>query len=250
MRERQASYLWLGLVGGVLLMSGHAAFGQQAPGAKNPLSGFSQNKGQPIQITSQSLEVRDKDKMATFIGKVRAVQGETVLESAKLIVFYDGDQTGTDASARSGSGGPLAGGGQIKRLEAKGGVIMTQKDQVAVGEEGIYEMKANTVTLIGNVTVTQGKNVIQGHKVVVNLETGLYRVEPKEGGGTVSTVITPNETPANKPAPSAAAPKKPPANGVNARPAANGGNSGSTSRPATTTTAPRRDASQPIPLRQ
>ena len=35
--------------------------------------------------------------------------------------------------------------------------MVTQKDQTATGEIGIFDMKTNTVTLNGNVVMTQGQ---------------------------------------------------------------------------------------------
>ena len=35
---------------------------------------------------------------------------------------------------------------QIRRAEAKGGVVVTQKDQTATGDIGIFDARANTVT--------------------------------------------------------------------------------------------------------
>jgi lipopolysaccharide export system protein LptA len=47
-------------------------------------------------------------------------------------------------------------------------------------------MKANTVTLSGGVTMTQGKNVLRGDKLVVDLTSGVSRVESgKNGQGRV-----------------------------------------------------------------
>jgi lipopolysaccharide export system protein LptA len=70
------------------------------------------------------------------------------------------------------------GGSQsIKRLEARGGVIVTQKDQTATGENGIFDMKSNTVTLRGNVVISQAKNVVRGDRLIVNLTTGVSVVE-------------------------------------------------------------------------
>lgn len=247
----------VGFACGAFLLGAGGALAQQPPqpqpqaaqpsGKVGPA--FTQNRGQPINITAQSLEVRDKDKIATFTGKVRAVQGDTILETAKLIVFYEGDATGSgnsgagNAPSRPAQSGQMPASSQIKRLEAKGGVVLTQKDQTAVGEEGVYDMKTDTVTLTGNVTATQGKNVISGHKMVVDMKTGLTRVDPLPGQ-TVSTSFTPNDQPkpAEKPKPAAPAaqPQKPAANG---RGSANTGNRSGQA-------APRRDASQPIPLRQ
>ena len=61
---------------------------QQPSGPPNALQGFSQNHDKPIKINSATLEVRDKDKMATFAGDVHLVQGDTTLRSKTLVVFY------------------------------------------------------------------------------------------------------------------------------------------------------------------
>jgi len=54
---------------------------------------------------------------------------------------------------------------------------VTQKDQTATGDLGIFDMATNTVTLTGHVMMTQGKNVLRGEKLVVNLTSGVSRVE-------------------------------------------------------------------------
>jgi len=72
------------------LVSG-LALAQGTGGPPNALQGFSKNRKEPIKIVSDSLEVRDKDKVATFIDNVRVTQGDTTLECKKLVVFYDGD---------------------------------------------------------------------------------------------------------------------------------------------------------------
>ena len=57
----------------------------------NALQGFSQNRDQPVKIDAATLEVRDKDKVATFGGNVHLVQGDTTLRCKTLVVFYDQD---------------------------------------------------------------------------------------------------------------------------------------------------------------
>ena len=44
-------------------------------------------------------------------------------------------------------------------------------------------MKSNTVTLLGNVVVSQGQNVMRGDRLVVDLTTGVSRVECRQGTG-------------------------------------------------------------------
>lgn len=174
-----------------LLASG-AALAQGSKGPPNALQGFSQNRDEPVQIQAATLEVRDKQKVATFSGDVRVKQGDTTMLCKTLVVLYeqdDGKKTKTMKAATPGPGGEQ----KIKRLEARGGVVVTQKDQTATGELGIFDMPNNTVTLTGNVIMTQGKNVLRGDKLMVNLATGVSRVESSKGGlGRVEGLFIPS----------------------------------------------------------
>src|SRR5215468_2462394 len=136
---------------------------QQPSGPPNALQGFSQNRDKPIKINSATLEVRDKDKVATFAGDVHLVQGDTSMRSKTLVVFYDNEAESKPATRPAGAtqAGPQQ-NQQIKRVEAKGNVIVVQKDQIATGESGIFDMQANTVTLTGNVVISQGQNTVKG----------------------------------------------------------------------------------------
>jgi lipopolysaccharide export system protein LptA len=172
-------------------------------GPPNALQGFSQNRDKPLKITSASLEVRDKEKIATFSGDVHLVQGDTTLRSKTLVVFYDDEaDTKSDASksdAQKPAKPPAAAGAepmsqQIRRVEVKGGVLVTQKDQTATGESGVFDMQANTVTLLGNVVISQGQNVVRGDRLTVDLNSGVSRVEcgKTQGQCRVQALIQPN----------------------------------------------------------
>ena len=154
-------------------------------GVPNALQGFSKNRDQPVKIASASLEVRDKDKVATFSGDVHVSQGDTTLKCKTLLVYYD--DHGRSATLKAAEPGP-GGQQQISRLEAKGGVTVNQKDQTATGSTGVFDMKANTVTLSGNVVVTQGQNVLRGERLIVDLTSGVSRVE----GGRVQGLFLPH----------------------------------------------------------
>ena len=192
------------LLTAVALMASIAgAQAQPQPASKGPpnaLQGFSQNRDQPVHIESATLEVRDKDKVATFSGDVKVVQGDTTMKCKSLVVFYeqdaDAEKAGTAAKPAAKTmpaATPGPGGSQkIKRLEAHGNVVVLQKDQTATGELGIFDMKANTVTLTGGVTMTQGQNVLRGDKLIVDLTSGVSRVESgKNGQGRVQGLFLP-----------------------------------------------------------
>jgi lipopolysaccharide export system protein LptA len=170
-------------------------------GPPNALQGFSQNRDKPLKITSVSLEVRDKDKVATFSGDVHLVQGDTTLRSKTLMVFYDDEADKDKAEAPKPKPAPAAGAAaaepmsqQIRRVEAKGGVLVTQKDQTATGESGIFDMQGNTVTLLGNVVISQGQNVVRGDRLTVDLTSGVSRVEcgKTQGQCRVQALIQPS----------------------------------------------------------
>ena len=153
-------------------------------GPPNALQGFSQNRDQPVHIEAATLEVRDKDKVATFSGNVHVTQGDTGLRCKSLLVFYEqGGADSADKTKNLQAATPGPGGQQsIKRLEAHGAVVVTQKEQTATGDLGIFDMKTNTVTLTGNVVMTQGQNVLRGEKLVVDLTSGVSRVESGRNG--------------------------------------------------------------------
>jgi lipopolysaccharide export system protein LptA len=154
-----------------------AVHAQQPNGPPNALQGFSQNRDKPIKINSATLEVRDKDKMATFAGDVHLVQGDTSMRSKTLVVFYEDDAAAKPAApsaATTQAGSPQ--NQQIKRVEAKGNVIVTQKDQTATGDTGVFDMRANTVTMLGNVVISQGPNVVRGDTLTVDMTTGVSRI--------------------------------------------------------------------------
>ncbi len=175
----------------VALLTLSIAFAQSANAPPNALQGFSQNRDQPVKIDAASLEVRDKNKIATFSGNVRVVQGDTTLRCKSLAVFYDQDGAGNAMTAAKP--GP-AGQQRIRRLEARGGVVVTQKDQTATGDLGAFDMASNTVTLTGNVVVTQGQSILRGQRLTVNLATGVSQVE----GGRVQGLFQPSAAGAQK----------------------------------------------------
>ena len=214
--------------------------------AASPFQGFSSDSGKPVDVKSDSLEVHQEEQKAIFTGNVVATQGESVLRTNELTVFYenadntakdgkakdakpadtksgdakpadakpadakpadpkaadakpaDGQQAGdtkaaetkpadTSKAPASGSGTPAS---SIKKLVARGNVVVTSKDQKATGANGVMDMATNVATLTGGeVVMIQGPNVLKGTKLTVNLKTGIARVEG--GGGTgVSGVFT------------------------------------------------------------
>ena len=174
-----------------LSVPGSAAAQGPHAAATSPLLGGvqHQNKDQPIQIESATLEVRDKSKMATFSGDVQVVQGDMTIKCQTLVVFYGAEHGASARGQRVATvtapvaGAPVQqalmpqGAQDIRRIEARGGVTVVSKDQNASGDLGVYDLKKKTITLTGNVVVSQGKNVLHGDRVVVDTTTGNAHIE-------------------------------------------------------------------------
>ena len=185
--RRIACTIGSGLIAVVVMTANEAAAQSSVKGVPNAMQGFSQNRDQPIQIEAAALEMRDKKKEATFSGNVKVVQGDTTMTSKILVVYYESSNS-SDAKSKapaktemkSATPGP-SGASSIKRLEAKGNVVVTQKDQVVTGETAIFDTKTNLVTMLGGVVLTQGKNVLRGDRLIVDMTTGVSRVESNNG---------------------------------------------------------------------
>jgi lipopolysaccharide export system protein LptA len=170
------------------------ATAQKNQGPPNALQGFSQNRDEPVKIRATALEVREKDNMATFTGDVYVLQGDTEMRCNVLVVSYE-KETGT-RTANAAEPGP-GGDRQIHRIEAKGDVLVVQKDQNATGDAATFNMRENTVTLVGNVIVTRGTNVLRGQRLVVDLTSGVSKMDGGRIDGIFQSAPRPSPDPRN-----------------------------------------------------
>ena len=163
------------------------------------------------------LVVHDAQKYATFKGNVKAVQGTTTLRSRELDVHY----VGAAATAwprvpipqgqprprpapppaqgmrnPSGVGLGANNGTQISKIEARGEVVITSdQDQTTTSDWALYDVPAQLVTVGGNVVLMQGKNVLKGDRLVIDLKTGESRFENRgnTAGGRIRALFMPKE---------------------------------------------------------
>lgn len=198
---RRRVRLWA--VAAVLTASASAAAQGPHPAPPGSIQGGleEQNQNQPVQIDAETLEVRDKSKTATFSGNVQVVQGDTTMKCRTLVVFYE-KEVGLSGDKPAADGKPASGATlnkqSVRRIEARGDVTVVSKDQTASGDLGVDDLLTKTITLSGNVVVTQGKNVIHGERVIVDTVTGNAHVEaaPAASGtpqGRVRALIIPQK---------------------------------------------------------
>lgn len=159
-------------------------FAQEVP---NAMQGFGRDRKEPVKIEANSLEIRDRESYAVFEGNVTVKQGDSTMRAPKLKVYYEGsmskkkdkDKTGDSKSVNAvqSTKDEKKSNQRIKKIEAIGGIVITAKDQKAVGDHAVFDMPSNTATITGNVVVSQGPNVMTGDKIIVDMNTGLSRLE-------------------------------------------------------------------------
>jgi len=147
----------------------------------SPFGGFKHDNTQPIEITSDALEVQQANNLAIFTGEVIAGQGTLRLTADRVEVYYDREDTSGETGA-------------IKRLRAEGNVLLSNGAETAKGRWGEYDVVAGTMRMGGDVILTQGDNVINGESLLINLDAGTGRVESGGGGGRVKSVFNPSQT--------------------------------------------------------
>jgi lipopolysaccharide export system protein LptA len=170
----------LALVAIVAACLASSAAGAAQSGVQGQFQGLKMSGNDPIQIESDRLEVREKENLAIFSGNVAVVQGTTLLKAGKLTVYYvpgTGSTTGGDAA--------------IDRLEVENTVYVKSDDQIATGDRGTFDMKTNMLVLTGDkVVLTQGKSVLVGCKLTVNMKTNQANFEGcAASGGRVKTLL-------------------------------------------------------------
>lgn len=173
---------------GIILALGLATVASIASAQVRQERGVSALKGHnsnaPVDVTADRIEVQERADRALFVGNVHATQAELSLQTARLTVAYS-----------SGGGGAGNGGVQIHRLDAAGGVTVRSPSETASGEFGIYDLDRKLITIIGNVQLTQGRNVVSGQRLVINLDSGRAVIDGgppgvNSSGGRVSGHFT------------------------------------------------------------
>lgn len=133
--------------------------------------GMKADTSAPVEVSADQLSVNQTTGKAEFSGNVLIGQGQMKLSADKVVVQYvQGDTQ------------------KIDNLDATGNVTLVNGPDAAEAKQAIYEVASGNITLIGDVLLTQGQNVMSGERMVVNLSDGTAQVN-----GRVRSVLQPAE---------------------------------------------------------
>lgn len=149
--------------GTVVLVSAFLLFAGPAPAQ---VFG-SHDSNAPVNFNAGRIEVQDRADRVVLLGAVRVEQAGLTLNAARMTVAY-----------RS------IGGIEIDRIDASGGVTIRKAGDTASGNVAIYDLNRRLITLIGDVTITQGTNRLSGGRVIIDLESGRSTIDGRSTGGS------------------------------------------------------------------
>lgn len=129
----------------------------------------------PVNFTADRIEVQDRADRVVVSGNVEVTQAGMTLNAARMTVAYH-NPPGSAASSNMG-------GIEIDRIDASGSVVITKADQTARGNVAIYDLNAKLITMLGNVSLTQGANRLTGGRLVMDLNSGRTTVDGRSSGG-------------------------------------------------------------------
>lgn len=128
-----------------------------AVGAAHGAGGISNhNSNAPVNYEADNIFLDDKAKRAVLTGHVVITQAELKMTAARTVMDY------TDNGSI-----------KISLINSTGGVVVTRDNEKAVGDVASYDFNRSVIVMAGNVTLTRGKDISHGSRLVVDLKTGL-----------------------------------------------------------------------------
>ena len=141
----------------------------------HPLAVQAQGSG-AVEIEAAEMEILETDKRAIFRGDVIAKRPGDTIRCAEMVVDY------VDVKQSDGSSNT-----EVDSLDCKAAVTINTATQVITGDLARFALRKDLLTVTGNVKVVQGKTVIRGPRLTVDLKSKRTKME----GGRVKGTFVP-----------------------------------------------------------
>ena len=126
------------------------------------------DRNEPISFSSDSLFFNEQTGTSEMKGSVNISQGNTSLSSNYAEISFNVNTN------------------ELERFFASGEVVLKSGNDIAMGDEAVYDFKKNELTFLGNVYFSQSGSTLKAEKAVINTETGSASMM-----GSVKTMLMP-----------------------------------------------------------
>ena len=128
------------------------------------------DRNEPISFSSNTLSFNQETGTSEMKGSVSIIQGNTVLSSDYAEVSFNVDTN------------------ELERFYASGNVVLKSGNDIASGNEAIYNFIEGQLTFLGEVHFSQSGSTVKADKAVINTETGSASMT-----GNVQTTLLPTK---------------------------------------------------------
>lgn len=132
----------------------------------------------PFDISADTLEVIETERVAIFQGSVQATQGAMRLTADELRVQYS---SGGDSARRT-----------IESVWAVGNAQFTNGTDRVTGEQARYNLVAETLEITGGAVLERDGSRITGERFFADLATGRSELTGGESGRVRAIFVSPN----------------------------------------------------------
>jgi lipopolysaccharide export system protein LptA len=129
-----------------------------------------------VDIEATEMEILETDKRAIFRGDVVAKRPTDTIRCQEMIVNY------VDVKQADGTSNT-----EVDSLDCKSAVTIVTDTQTITGDLAVFQLRKDLLDVTGNVKVVQGKTVIRGPHLTVDLKSK----RTKMAGGRVKGRFVP-----------------------------------------------------------
>ena len=126
------------------------------------------DRNEPISFSSDSLFFNEKTGTSDMKGSVNISQGDTSLSSHYAEISFNLYTN------------------ELERFYASGDVVLKSGNDIAMGDEAVYDFIKNELTFLGAVYFSQAGSTVKAEKALINTETGSASMM-----GSVKTTLMP-----------------------------------------------------------
>lgn len=148
-------------------------------------------KKEPIEIVSDRLDAFSEKKLVVFSGNAVATQGDKIIKSDQLFLYFRKDSGVLNKKMTSKSTDEM---GDLEKIEAKGRVSVTQGERIVTGDDAVFFQDTQKIIMTGNAVMREGRNVIRGDRIVVFLDENRGIVESGENKRVKAVIYPEDET--------------------------------------------------------
>lgn len=137
--------------------------------AKNQFDGMKHDSSQPVELEADKLEIFQEKNKAIFTGSVVAKQGEISIKSDLMHVYFTSKKDKNKSKDKGQQN-------SVEKVEALGNVLLLTGKEQAKGNKGVFNIVTKTITLTGDVVLSNEQTTLKASKFTYNIDSGVSRL--------------------------------------------------------------------------